>query len=128
MEYNDIVVWTQCKIVVEKLTRDRKFYEQAVQKIKYVFIYGVLPEIIQILYTRKPVEDCSGVVQTHPEMEQKIVQEPKTQKNCDVTVFSQIQLNWGALTILSVVSNGFTFIVYDFIVCTSSQMVLRMSQ
>ena len=71
----------QCRpmdaIAVERIARDREFYEEAAEKMKDMFVYGVLPEIIGKRYTRKPVEDSSGVVQTHPEREQIIVEHTK---------------------------------------------------
>ena len=75
VEYGDFVVWTESDIAVKRIARDRRFYEEATEKIEHMFIYGILPEIIGKWYTRKPVEDSSGVVQTHTETEQIIVED-----------------------------------------------------
>ena len=46
VDYGDIVVWTECGIAVERIARDRVFYEEVAQKVKDVFVYGVLPEVV----------------------------------------------------------------------------------
>lgn len=75
VDYGDFVVWTECGIAVERIARDRVFYEEAAQKVEHVFVYGVLPEVIGKWYTRKPVADSSGVVQVLSQTEQAAEEE-----------------------------------------------------
>ena len=62
LSYCDFVVWTEKGIAMERIAADVTFFESALDSARNFFIYGVLPEIIGKWYTRKTVEDSSGVV------------------------------------------------------------------
>ena len=62
MEFGDFIVWTEDGIVVERIVRDRAFYEEALNNIEHVYVYGILPEIIGKWYTHTPIADNAGVV------------------------------------------------------------------
>ena len=62
LSYCDFVVWTENGFASERITFDSKFFEDVMKEVHHFFVYGMLPEIIGKWYTRKPVVDCSGVV------------------------------------------------------------------
>ena len=62
VQYGDFVVWTENGIASERIEIDREFYEKESEKVKHIFTYGVLPEIVGKWYTRKHVADVNGIV------------------------------------------------------------------
>lgn len=53
LEYGDFVVWSEGGVAIERIKRDREFYESAADNVQHFFIYGALPEIVGKWYTRK---------------------------------------------------------------------------
>ena len=62
VEFGDFVLWTEDGIAVERIIRDCAFYEEALNNIEHVYVYGILPEIIGKWYTRTPIADSAGIV------------------------------------------------------------------
>lgn len=46
IEDADFVVWSEKDIVIERILRDRAFFEAECEKIEPFFTYGVLPELV----------------------------------------------------------------------------------
>ena len=61
-EFGDFVLWTEDGIMVERIARDREFYEEAMKNIEHVFVYSVLADIIGKWYTHSPIANSAGVV------------------------------------------------------------------
>ena len=57
----DFVVWTENGILTEKIYRDQIFYDKQLQQVQYFHVYGILPELIDKWYTRKPVVSFSDL-------------------------------------------------------------------
>lgn len=51
IEVADFVVWSEKDIVIERILRDRAFFEAECEKIEPFFTYGVLPELVGKWYT-----------------------------------------------------------------------------
>lgn len=65
MQYGDFVVWCEEEVVIERISLDRLFYENLMDKVEIFFIYSVLPEIVGKWLTRKPIADQDGIVKIH---------------------------------------------------------------
>ena len=66
VEFGDFVVWTKTGMLEERIMKDRLFFEEAVNNVEHIFVYGILPEIIGKWYTRTPIANSAGVVQILP--------------------------------------------------------------
>ena len=96
----DFVVWTKSTIIIETIEKNVVFIEQKVLDAKNFFIYGVLPEIVGKWYTRKPVADDSGTVQTTSKIqdEDECEDEDDTMNQvCGVTVKNVVD-KWSCAT------------------------------
>ena len=60
----DFVVWTEKELAVERIVADIEFFNPVLDAVQHFFVYGLLPEILSKLYTRKPVVNSQGTVPT----------------------------------------------------------------
>ena len=60
--YCDFVVWSSKGMIVQRIYRDKVFFEAQVNKVMHFIQYGVLPELVGKWLTRKVVANKNGVV------------------------------------------------------------------
>ena len=63
VQYTDFVVWTEKEVLIERISRDKGYFETQMPNVNHFFVYGILPELIGKLHTRQPVANKSGVVE-----------------------------------------------------------------
>ena len=46
VQYTDFVVWTEKEVLMERISRDKGFFETQMPNVNHFFVYGILPELI----------------------------------------------------------------------------------
>jgi hypothetical protein len=72
VNYGHFVVWTENTIAVERIEPDYPFFNDILQSVKHLYIYGILPEIVGKWYTRKPIANEAGVLVSQETCSQQI--------------------------------------------------------
>jgi len=62
--YCGFVVWSQNNYFIIMVEFDREFYYSKMESLKYFFVYGMLAEIVEKWYTRKPILDMENIIHT----------------------------------------------------------------
>ena len=64
-EYCDFMVWSEKDgTLVERVPADSDFFENFAGDLQDFFVYGTLPEIVGVWYTRQPVSNKENSVKS----------------------------------------------------------------
>ena len=63
LEYSDFIVWSESDgTLIDCVYRDTEFFDNIIDDLQHLFVYGVLPEIVGKWYSRKPAANSSNAV------------------------------------------------------------------
>ena len=67
LDYCDFIVWSESdRMLVDRVYRDTKFFDDIIDDLQHLFVYGVLPEIVGKWYSRKPAANSNNAVAPDP--------------------------------------------------------------
>lgn len=63
VDFCDFIVWSECDgLLIHRVYRDTTFFNDIIESLQHLFVYGILPEIVGKWYSRKPAANLNNAV------------------------------------------------------------------